>query len=77
MTRIVLDAATRGKLLDLKEPLQLCDARGIIPAEVVPVLNSAEWEPVEPPPLSEEEEARIMEGPDYSTAEVLKYLESL
>jgi hypothetical protein len=76
MTQIVLDAALRSKLYDLKQPLELCDESGRILARLVPVLDSSDFEPVEPQ-LSAEELQRRRGEPEYSTAEVLAHLENL
>ncbi len=77
MTQIIVDAELRGKLHDLRQPLELCDESGQVLAHLVPVLNPADYEPVEPPPLSEEELEKRRNEPDYSTAEVLAFLEKL
>lgn len=44
MTRIVLDAAMREKLLQLKQPLELYDEAGHILARVTPVLDPSDYE---------------------------------
>lgn len=78
MTRIVIDAETRRKLLDLTSPLDLCDETGRVLARVTPILDPSEFEGLEPP-ISEEEMQRRREykGRTYTTAEVRAYLESL
>ena len=55
MTQIVIDAALRGKLHDLRQPLELCDESGQVLAWITPVLNPTEVRSMEPPPLNEEE----------------------
>jgi hypothetical protein len=77
MTQIIADTALREKLLHLTEPLELCDESGRVLARLTPVPNSADGRPWEPPPQSEEELQRREQEPDYSTAEVLAYLEKL
>jgi len=77
MTQIVLDPVLRSKLPDLSQPLELCDELGKVVARVIPVLDPSQYEPVEPPLLSVEELQRRRQEPDYSTAEVLAYLEKL
>ncbi len=76
MTKVVLDATLRDKLLDLTEPLELCDESGAVLGTVVPVID---YEAAERacPPLSDEELNRRNQGPSYTTAEVLAYLEKL
>ena len=74
MTQVVLYAALRNKLYDLRQPLELCDESGKVLARLIPVLDPSQYEAVEPPISTEELERRRQE-PDYSTAEVLAYLE--
>ena len=78
MTRIVIDAETRRKLLDLASPLELCDESGRVLARLTPRYDPSEYEELEPP-ISEEEMRRREDykGRTYTTAEVLAYLESL
>jgi len=76
MTQIIVDAALRGKLNGLTEPLELCDEAGKVLAHVTPVPDELQYEAAEPP-LSADELERRRQEPDYSTAEVLNYLESL
>jgi hypothetical protein len=78
MTRVVLDAELRGKLLNLSEPLELCDESGRVLATVMPILDPSEYGPLEPRISSEELDRRIRsKGKTYTTAEVLAYLERL
>jgi hypothetical protein len=77
MTQIFLDATFRGKLLNLTQPLELCDETGKLLARLMPVLDPSQWEPAEEPYLSPEELERRRHGPDFSTAEVVAYLEKL
>jgi hypothetical protein len=78
MTRIVIDADMRHKLLGLNQRVELCDESGRVLARVVPTLDPSEYEDLEPQ-ISEEEMRRRVEhrGRTYTTAEVLAYLESL
>jgi len=76
MTQLILDAATRSKLRDLKQPLELCNESGKVLARLIPVLDASEYEAVEVP-ISAEELARRQQEPDFSTAEVLAHLEKL
>ncbi len=76
MTQIVLDATLRSKLHGLSQPLELCDESGLVLARVIPVPDPSQYEPIEPELSSVELERRRQE-PEYSTAEVLAYLEQL
>lgn len=77
MPQIIVDAAIKRKLLDLKQPLELCDDQGNVLARLSPVMDSSGWVRVEPAPLTAEELERLEKEPSYSTAEVLAYLEKL
>jgi len=78
MTRVILDAGWMTKLLNLTQPLELCDQSGIVRAQLIPVLDPAEYEPTLPPKLGAEElQRREQETEEYTTAEVLSYLETL
>jgi hypothetical protein len=76
MTRVLLDEVLRNKLLDLRQPLELCDESGKVLARVTPVGQIAANAATEPQ-LSEEELQRREQEPDYSTAEVVAHLEKL
>jgi hypothetical protein len=68
----------RGKLYDLRQPLELCDESGQVLAQLTPVLNPADCRHMEPPTLSEEElQRREQEAGEYITKEVLTILERL
>lgn len=78
MTQIILDAVLRSKLFDLRQPLDLCDESGKIIAHVIPAIDPADYEPVPPPELSQEELRTIEQSSRWYTSEqVLKHLESL
>jgi hypothetical protein len=78
MTRVVLDAELRSKLLNLSQPLELCDESGRILARVTPSIDPAEYGPLEPQITREELDRRIRnKGKTYTTQEVLAHLESL
>ncbi len=77
MIRIVLDAELRSKLHNLAGPIELCNESGGVVARIVPVLNPAEYEAVEPQISREELERRKQSSRWYTTAEVLRHLESL
>lgn len=76
MTRVLLDDLLRSKLLDLRQPLELCDAKGNVLARVTPAAEAVERGAPEPQ-LSEAELQRREQESEYSTAEVLAHLEKL
>lgn len=76
MTKITVDAELRSKLLNMSEPLYLCDESGHIDGEFTPV-NTRLPPGYTEPPLSEEEWKRRQEGPDYGIDEVIARLEQL
>ena len=76
MTQIILDAVTRGKFENLLGPAEVRDESGKVMGQFFPAVDPSEWEPVGPELTDEEIERRLQE-PDYSTAEVLAYLEKL
>jgi hypothetical protein len=71
MTRVHLDETLRQKLLNLQQPLELCDDAGKVVGVFTPMTTAAE------PLLSEEELQRREQEPDYSTEEVLAQLRQL
>ena len=77
MTRIILDDALKKKLLNLEEPLELCDRSGRILATVVPREDSGEID--REPKISRAEIRRRMASKEktYTTKEVIAYLEKL
>jgi hypothetical protein len=78
MTRIVLDADLRRKLLDLSRPLELCDESGVVLARVLPNPDPTLFEGLEPSISDEElQRRRSDKGRTYSTAEVLAHLGTL
>jgi hypothetical protein len=76
MTRVVLDAHTCDKLLRLAQPLDLCDESGKVLGIFTPLSEREVAERARPPIGVEELERRRAE-PDYSTDEVIAYLENL
>lgn len=78
MTRVLLDAELRAKLLNLDQPLELCDESGRVFAHVLPSLEMSPFEN----PIPELEEAELRrrrdnKGKTYSTSEVLARLDRL
>jgi hypothetical protein len=78
MTRIVIDSEVREKLHNLTEPLELCDEAGRVLAHLTPAVSSPECDGSEPQ-ISREELLRRKrnKGKTSTTAEVLRYLETL
>jgi hypothetical protein len=76
MTKVFLDPSLRSKLHNLSEPLEFCDETGRVVGRFLPspeiILGSPSG-----PSASEEELERREKEPDFSTAEVLAYLETL
>jgi hypothetical protein len=78
MTRIVVDADLRERLLGLSGPLELCDDSGQVLGRVFPTVDLSEYEPWEPPFDGAELRRREQSGQRrYSTAEVVEHLERL
>ena len=77
MTRVIIDAALRNKLNNLTEPLELCDESGQVVARVVPAVDLSQFELWEPAISEEELQRREQSEKWYSTAEVLRHLQSL
>lgn len=77
MTRITLDAELKRKLLNLAEPIELCDENGLVVGQVFPAIDLSQFEPWEPPISEEELRRRETSDKWYSTQEVLTHLEKL
>jgi hypothetical protein len=77
MTQITLDATLAGKLQDLTQAVELCDPSGRVLGQFTPAAIPPGGNGRKEPHLSEEELQRREQEPDYSTAEVLAYLENL
>jgi hypothetical protein len=75
MTKITLDTDMRAKLLNLTQPLELCDESGSVVGRMFPTLDLSQYEPWEPSIGEEELRRREQETECYTTAEVLAYLE--
>jgi hypothetical protein len=74
MSKIPLDPALRSKLLDLRQPLGLCDELGRVLARVPPVPDLSEYEPWEPDISEEELQRREQSDKWYSSEQVLAHL---
>jgi hypothetical protein len=73
MSALTLDAATSSLLRNQLSDVMLKDESGRVLGRFVPISDK----PYTPPPLSEEEIQRRLQGPRYSTAEVFAMLEKL
>lgn len=77
MSRMTLDAAVAEKLRQTVTSIELCDPSGKVLGRFTPKLDPDEYD-LEPKISHEELQRRIDSNePRYTTAEVLKYLESL
>ncbi len=76
MTRIVLDAALASKLMNITEPVELCDEAGCFVGRFLPTPDLDTLERALPE-LSEEELERRRNEPVYTTDEVIAHLENL
>ncbi|HUG90003.1 MAG TPA: hypothetical protein VML55_04160 [Planctomycetaceae bacterium] len=78
MTKIVLDAELKERLLGLSQPVELCDDSGRVLGRVFPAVDLSQYEPWEPPFDEAELRRREQSGERrYTTAEVLEHLERL
>lgn len=75
MTKVVLDAQLRSKLLDLNQPCMLCEESGRVVGTFIPVGSPPNG--YSEPPLTEDEWRRREQGPGYTTDEVIARLEQL
>lgn len=78
MTQIIVDANILSQLGGLKEPLELCDETGTVLARLIPIslLDPNKFEAVEVPLTDVEINIRRQEK-DFTTREVVNYLEKL
>ena len=81
MSKYTLDAAACQSLGSLTQPVELCDPSGHVVGKFYPQIDLSEWEPVDPnePEVTDEELRRLAASnePRYTTAEVIRHLESL
>ena len=70
MTRVILDPDLIGKLLNLEQPLELCDEAGHVLARVLPVVDPALYEDLEPQISREELDRRKHELHDCGGASI-------
>jgi len=80
MTRVVVDAALRGKLRSLTHPVELCDEGGHVLGQFTPAPDLSQYDPDSLKPQVGEEELHrrsLSKERTYKTSEVLDYLEKL
>ena len=78
MNRIVIGANLQRELLKVVQPAELCDECGRVIGRFLPQPDPSEYGPLEPQVSEEELDHRDRSnGKRYTTAEVLRYLESL
>lgn len=75
MTRVTIDEATRKKLRDLREPLEVCDDSGRILAYVTPADDRSIYEQLVCPTSDEELDRRERAGRGRTLAEIWTDLE--
>ena len=76
MTNIFLDANLHSKLLNLNQPLEICDETGRVLGRFTPVADLPNSNGIQPQ-LTEDQLLQRAQEPGYSTAEVLAYLGKL
>jgi len=77
MSKLILDATVLRKLLEFKQPVEVCDQGGHVVGHFFPRLDPADWD-LEPEISEAEIERRSRSNePTYTTAEVLAHLEKL
>jgi hypothetical protein len=75
MTRIIVDPATRAKLADARDPLELCDDSGHLSGHFIPLPDADERSLMEPQVSDEELDRRVREEGGRSLEEILADLE--
>ncbi|HPM85037.1 MAG TPA: hypothetical protein PLF81_30245 [Candidatus Anammoximicrobium sp.] len=76
MTRFVIDQATKARLRDLREPLEICSESGDVLGYFTPAIEPAMYEGVVSPNSLEELARRSREGGGRRLADILRDLES-
>jgi hypothetical protein len=78
MTQIIVDANVLQKLDGLTQAVELCDPSGRVLGRFEPKIDLSGWEAVSPPASEEELDRREQaDEKEYTTAEVIAYLEKL
>lgn len=76
MQKLIVDRATRSKLHEIREPLELCDESGHVLGYLTPASGSLHHSR-QSPHDEDELRRREQETETYSTDEVLAHLEKL
>jgi hypothetical protein len=77
MTRIIVDASLLDKLGNLAQPLELCDDKGRVLAQVVPAPSTHEYDLTEPEITEKELQRREASDKWYTTEQILEHLRGL
>jgi len=75
MTKVVVDPATRAKLLDARNPMELCDDSGHVLGHFIPIAADSTQLSLDPQVSDEELDRREREGGGRSLREILADLE--
>jgi hypothetical protein len=75
MKRVMIDEATRRKLGDLREPLEVCDDSGRVLAYLTPAEDRSIYDELVCPTSNEELDRREREGAGRPLAEIWADLE--
>lgn len=75
MTRVIVDPLTRAKLINVRNPLELCDESGHLLGRFIPAMHAAEQDLLESGISEEELDRREREEGGRSLAEILADLE--
>ncbi|HEY2249813.1 MAG TPA: hypothetical protein VGH74_02085 [Planctomycetaceae bacterium] len=75
MTRVTVDALTCAKLINIQNPLELCDDSGHLLGRFIPILDPSLQGMLDPGVSEEELDRREREEGGRSLAEILAELE--
>ncbi len=76
MTRVIVDPATRAKLVNAHQPLELCDDSGKVLGQFIPVADDSRRLGTVPQVDDEELDRRERQGGGRPLAEILSNLGS-
>ncbi len=71
MTRVIVDPATRAKLADAHDPLEICDDSGKVSGHFIPLPDASRGESAGPQVAEEELDRRERAGGGRGLAEIL------
>jgi hypothetical protein len=77
MSRLTIPASLSGQLSSLSQSVELCDETGRVLGMFLPSPDPSEYERVEPDFSEEELQRQERSEKWYTTAQVIKHLESL